>query len=53
MKCLIAFILMSFTFMHAQHTIPEIIEKETLKALSYYPDLKDTKIELRFKKNIK
>ena len=39
--------------MHAQHTIPEIIEKETLKALSYYPDLKDTKIELRFKKNIK
>ncbi|PSG88279.1 hypothetical protein [Aurantibacter aestuarii] len=53
MKCLIAFILMSFTFMHAQHTIPEIIEKETLKALSYYPELKDTKIELRFKKNIK
>ncbi|SFW25904.1 hypothetical protein [Cellulophaga fucicola] len=37
----------------AQHIIPEIIEKEARIALSYYPQLKDTQIEFRFKKNIK
>tara|TARA_R110002049_G_scaffold309200_2_gene518508 strand:- start:15751 stop:16311 length:561 start_codon:yes stop_codon:yes gene_type:complete len=39
--------------MTAQHIIPEIITKETEKALSYYPSLKDTHIEFRFKKSIK
>lgn len=33
--------------------IPEIIEKEALTALSYYPELADIPIEFRFKKNIK
>ena len=34
-------------------TSPEIIEKEALTALSYYPDLKDTEIIFQFKDNIK
>jgi len=33
--------------------IPESITAETLKALSYYPALKDTPIAFKFKKNIK
>jgi hypothetical protein len=32
---------------------PKSIEKEVLKALTYFPDLKDVPIEFRFKKNIK
>ncbi|MCK7590086.1 hypothetical protein M0G43_05845 [Subsaxibacter sp. CAU 1640] len=32
---------------------PEIIENEIITALDYYPELKDTHIEFRFKKNIK
>ncbi|MBA6154331.1 hypothetical protein H3Z82_16510 [Gelidibacter gilvus] len=39
--------------MNAQHIIPESISTEINKALEYYPDLKDTHIEFRFKKNIK
>lgn len=33
--------------------IPETIEKEALAALSYYPELKHTPIEFRFKNNLK
>lgn len=33
--------------------IPKSIEKEALKALSYYPELKDTSITFQFKKDIK
>lgn len=33
--------------------IPESIEKEALKALSFYPDLWETPIEFKFKDNIK
>ncbi len=33
--------------------IPERIEKETLKALSYFPELWETPIEFKFKENIK
>lgn len=33
--------------------IPDIILKEAKKALSFYPELKDISIEIRFKKNIK
>jgi len=33
--------------------IPEAILAETMTALSYYPELKDTPIEFRFKKKIK
>jgi hypothetical protein len=39
--------------MSAQHLIPEPIEKEAKIALSYYPELKDTPIEFRFKEGIK
>ncbi len=39
--------------MSAQHKIPEDIKTTVNKALAYYPQLKDTKIEFRFKKNIK
>jgi hypothetical protein len=39
--------------MNAQHTIPEIIYDDVQTALSFYPELDSTKIEFRFKKNIK
>jgi len=52
------FLIYSLLFMSVQHTtaqhiIPEIIKTEALTALSYYPQLKDTAIEFRFKNNIK
>lgn len=52
------FLIYSLLFMSVQHTtaqhiIPEIIKNEALTALSYYPQLKDTTIEFRFKNNIK
>ncbi|WP_282178704.1 hypothetical protein [Maribacter stanieri] len=37
----------------AQHTIPHEIIEEAKIALSHYPDLTNTKIEFKFKKNIK
>lgn len=39
--------------MGAQHKIPEAIRTNVETALSYYPQLEDTTIEFRFKKNIK
>jgi hypothetical protein len=36
----------------AQHQIPPSIEEEALIALSHYPELKNTPIEFKFKKNI-
>lgn len=33
--------------------VPDVIWRETYVALSHYPELKDTHIEFRFKKNIK
>jgi hypothetical protein len=39
--------------MNAQNNIPKSIEYEVLKALSFYPELSESKIEIRFKKNIK
>lgn len=39
--------------MSAQHKIPESILEEVTTALAYYPTLKNTAIEFRFKKNIK
>lgn len=33
--------------------IPEVIKEEVEEALSHYPELKDTPIEFRFKRNIK
>lgn len=40
-------------FMSKTHIIPNSIKDEVLTALSYYPELKNTKIEFKFKKNIK
>lgn len=53
MKYLIFLIITFSTSMNAQHNIPESISKEINKALEFYPDLQDTHIEFRFKKNIK
>ncbi|WP_244954692.1 hypothetical protein [Winogradskyella helgolandensis] len=39
--------------MSAQHIIPEDIKTNVNKALMFYPELGDTNIEFRFKKNIK
>ena len=39
--------------MNSQNNIPKSIEYEVLKALSFYPELSESKIEIRFKKNIK
>lgn len=44
---------MSVQYINAQHITPQIIKKEALIALSYYPQLKDTEIEFRLKDNIK
>lgn len=54
MKLLIFLIIsMSPLSNYSQMTIPNSIEKEVITALDYYPDLMDTTIEIRFKKNIK
>lgn len=39
--------------MSAQQTIPDSISKEIHTALEYYPELKETPIKFKFKKNIK
>ncbi|ULC58410.1 hypothetical protein MBM09_10800 [Flaviramulus sp. BrNp1-15] len=39
--------------MFTQKQVPNSIKTEVKKALSYFPELKNTKIEFRFKKNIK
>ena len=54
MKHFIITIILSLNHtMIAQHKIPADIKINVTKALAYYPQLKDTKIEFRFKKNIK
>ncbi len=54
MKSYISFIIfMTLTSVSAQHIVPQSIEKEIKTALDYYPDLIDTQIEFRFKKEIK
>lgn len=40
-------------FMPKTHIIPNEIKNEVTTALAYYPELKNTKIEFKFKKNIK
>jgi len=44
---------MSVQKINAQHIIPESINKEARAALLYYPNLKNTHIEFRFKENIR
>ncbi|WP_425597684.1 hypothetical protein [Winogradskyella eximia] len=54
MKRFIIIILLTLNHtMSAQHKIPADIKINVTKALAYYPQLKDTNIEFRFKKNIK
>lgn len=53
MKYLIIIILLFSTSMNAQQTIPSSIAPEVRKALSFYPELKDTPIKFKFKKDIK
>lgn len=57
---LIPFILYFTCYMNAQEDmnseykiIPESIKTEALEALSFYPELKETEIEFKFKENIK
>ncbi|WP_282115716.1 hypothetical protein [Cellulophaga baltica] len=38
---------------NSEHIIPDTIRKEAEFALSHYPELKNTRIEFKFKKNIK
>ena len=53
-KTIIYFLVISTTLsMNAQLNIPKSIENEALKALSFYPELNECNIEIRFKKNIK
>lgn len=44
---------MTIVPLNAQHKIPKSIRDEAIKALSYYPELGDTPITIKFKKNIK
>lgn len=44
---------MSSILISKHHTAPESIKKEALEALSFYPELKDVEIDIRFKKEIK
>lgn len=44
---------MTITSASAQHIIPQTIHDEINTALEYYPELKETSIEFRFKPNIK
>lgn len=39
--------------LNAQHQVPESIQKEASVAFDYYPELKNTPITFKFKKNIK
>ena len=53
MKYIYFLIIILSTSMNAQQIIPNAISKEIQVALSYYPELKDTPIKFKFKKNIK
>lgn len=53
MKYLFFLIITLSTSMNAQHIIPDSISVEINKALEYYPELRETHIEFRFKRNIR
>lgn len=53
MKNFYFLIIILSTSMNAQQIIPTSISKEILTALSYYPELQETPIKFKFKKNIK
>ncbi|WP_452225938.1 hypothetical protein [Lacinutrix cladophorae] len=50
---LILILILQTFYMNAKHIIPESILKEANKALEYFPQLQETNIEIKFKKNIK
>lgn len=53
MKHILLLLIILSTSMNAQHIIPDSISKEIQTALQYYPELKETPIKFKFKKNIK
>tara|TARA_R110002051_G_scaffold212635_1_gene277711 strand:- start:13499 stop:14152 length:654 start_codon:yes stop_codon:yes gene_type:complete len=54
LKLFLLFTFLNLNQMNAQEIIiPDAIKKEALTALSHYPELKETKIEFKFKENIK
>ncbi|SFZ91796.1 hypothetical protein SAMN05428642_102335 [Flaviramulus basaltis] len=54
MKLLLQILIITIPYqMFAQKTIPNSIKNEVHTALSYFPELNETKIEFKFKKNIK
>ncbi|MDX1365370.1 hypothetical protein [Arenibacter latericius] len=44
---------MTLVSLNAQHIVPQSIKNEVATALTYYPELADTPITVKFKKNIK
>ncbi|WP_159022566.1 hypothetical protein [Formosa sp. L2A11] len=44
---------MSTTLLSEHHTVPESIKKEAKEAFSFYPELENVDIDIRFKKEIK
>lgn len=53
MKYLLIITIIFSTSMNAQKEIPSSISEEVHQALAFYPELKDTPIKFKFKKNIK
>lgn len=47
------FLFMTLTSVHAQHRFPDSIQEEVGIALSHYPQLRDTPITFKFKRNIR
>lgn len=50
---LLLFFFMAQIALNAQHIVPDSIQEEARIALSHYPELADTPITFKFKKNIK
>lgn len=53
MKSILSILLLMTLQSAFAQEFPQIIENEIITALDYFPELKDTQIEFRFKKNIK
>lgn len=52
-RILIHIAILIYMPIQAQHTFPNVIAEEIKTALTYYPELKNTPIEFKFKKSIK
>lgn len=53
MRFISFFIYMTLISLNAQHKAPESIKEEAITALSHYPELTETPVTFKFKKNIK